>query len=398
MVVLQRVQPLLLIAGTWWSLNLWFATQLPVPRRSLVRTSPATILLNKTAHHQKPLVRVSSPVFSLEEFSSPEDSPPFPYWNLSCPLEMSSFSATHMGKDYQARAWEARTLALPAVLQIQQLTRLNSRIFFVGDSLLRQVFISMACLNPIQYYAVPWYEKRPVRTRLPNTIRRGPHSKFDEARVWSHNNIELIYHHGMGGLLELEQYESHDPGLWIQQCLLGQPFTTTALTKQVQSETNIQRETIRLRPTDIVLLNGSVHGERDFNLQNIVDLQQCMQQSKVKHLWPRFVYMVTPPEHFPTPSGKFEPALLNLTKDYKCRQEAVSNDRFQDEASRLHEYMPLVGKPVLDLQLSRGDLHVGGRDCLHWLMPGMPDLMAASLVDFMVNNMTTSTAVTTRHQ
>jgi hypothetical protein len=99
----------------------------------------------------------------------------FVYWNLSCPLELSMFSGAHMGGDFLHRAIKARKLAEESLgfHTIEWKSLENRRIFFVGDSLLRQVFISMACLHwdRVETYAVPWFMHRQVRGRHPNTIR-----------------------------------------------------------------------------------------------------------------------------------------------------------------------------------------------------------------------------------
>jgi hypothetical protein len=317
------------------------------------------------------------------------------YWNLSCPLELSMFSGAHMGGDYLKRAHKARDLAKEVASQLDEIdwkSLSNRRIFFVGDSLLRQVFISMACMNwnRVTNYAVPWFEQRSVRTRQPNTIGKGPHSKFEEGRVQMQGNIELIYHHGIGNLLELgSEYQSHDPDSWIKACYLKKPFTTVTPKFQESgylSTLNVQRESLILKPRDIVLINASVHAGRSFNLQNIADLFRCKKQMKhPDKSWPTMLYIMTGPSHFPTDTGAFEEELLEKEDDYNCRLHSTFHGYQDDEVRQLNDHLPMLGKEILDLEFQSGDLHVGGKDCLHWLQPGIPDLVAANITNFIAS-------------
>jgi hypothetical protein len=318
------------------------------------------------------------------------DPTPAMYWNLSCPLEMSTFSAAHIGGDeFVQRAHKAQNLSYAALRQLKQtapwLLR-RRRIFFVGDSLLRQVFISLSCLywNQVQHYAVPWFERRHGRMNHANTISHGPHSKFEEARVVLKGGTEFIFHHGIGGLLTLGQdYRSHDPNMWLESCMRGKPFTTNVVDTDyspIVSELNVPRTTMVLTTEDIVVINGSVHGDRGLNLNNVADLIQCMNRDphKKKTMWPRLVYVTTGAEHFPTDSGQYEEELIG--KNFTCRQQTLFDYRQKEERELVGGLLPILGKDVFDLEREQGDLHVGGRDCLHWIMPGIPDLLAASLI------------------
>jgi hypothetical protein len=335
-----------------------------------------------------------------------------PYWNLTCPLELSMFSGIHMGEEnFAHRAWAAREIAERAVAYFgtkDWASLENRRILFIGDSLLRQAFISMACLawEDVEDYAIPWFKNRQVRTRQPNTISSGPHSKFEEGRVLLKGNIELIYHHGIGGLLELgEEYHTHETETWIKACYLGKPFTALAPKYldwsamgmsdphvadprlSINSET-VQRERLKFDSNDIVLINASVHGSRGFNLKNILDLMECKkthhvdQQPSLNQHWPHFYYVATGPSHFPTKTGAFEKNLLGAKEDFGCIKTSTHRDPQTEEMSKLKDYLPLIGTDTLQLQMESGHLHVGGRDCLHWMQPGIPDLIAADVLRF----------------
>lgn len=327
-------------------------------------------------------------------------SSPGLYWNLSCPLELSMFSGAHMGGDYLERAWKARELARNETLTLHKNLEWralkNRRIYFIGDSLLRQVFISLACISwdHVESYAVPWYDKRPVRSRQPHTIGSGAHSKFEEARVRLKGNVELIFHHGIGNLVELgQEYHSQDPNSWLKQCYMKRPFTTVSPTlpdrrkgqheMNTMTTVNVTRQNLTVTSNDIVVLNGSVHRSRDFNLRNIVDFLQCKALVKYPdHNWPTFVYLITGASHFPTDTGAFKEELLETEDDFGCINVTEFRGHQIQELSLLQDHVPIIGAEVADLQYKSGDLHVGGRDCLHWLQPGIPDLLAAKVSQF----------------
>jgi len=384
-------------------------------------------LSNWTSQHTNPESYENAPKHSHDQ------TLPFPYWNLSCPLEMSSFSASHMGgADFLQRAKKARQVAMTSLQVLDDLQNLwptmaakkHRRILFLGDSVMRQVFISLSChlwasfsaANEVEI-AVPWFTQRNARTVNPNTFATGPHSKFEEARVWwKHTDLsvndskssqtaatELIFHHGIGGLLSLNgEYQSHDDNMWIKNCFFKQPFDATVVSRKSKNidnltERNVQRETIRLHRDDVVIMNGSVHGDRNANIQTIADLMRCMRfmfpPPKKQTLWPHFVYLVTSSQHFPTKSGIFHKSMLNM-KTYQCTKETDQHEHQDEELRGLRDsnsgkgtspnnsllLLPMIGQDTLDIQYKSGNLHIGNRDCTHWIMPGIPDLLAASVV------------------
>ncbi|KAL3905495.1 MAG: hypothetical protein SGILL_009657, partial [Bacillariaceae sp.] len=380
------------------------ATDQSIHKSSTVQQSPIRQPAPSLHHNDNPQPHRFAPLPVQKVYQ--------PYWNLTCPLELSMFSGIHMNQDdYVHRAWAARELAERAVTYfgIKDWSSMeNRRILFIGDSLLRQVFISLACMawDHVQDYSIPWFTKRQVRTRQPNTIGSGPHSKFEEGRVLLKGNIELIYHHGMGGLLELgEEYQTHETETWIKACYLGKPFTALApkyLDWATMDTSNFEKTDPRLSITsektererltftsdDIVLINASVHGSRSFNLKNIVDLFECKKMHKVdqkpalKKHWPNFYYILTGPSHFPTKTGAFDKKLLEAEEEFGCIDTSTYNDPQVEETAKLKEYLPLVGTDISQLQMESGYLHVGGRDCLHWMQPGMPDLLAADVMRY----------------
>ena len=315
------------------------------------------------------------------------------YWNLSCPLEMSLFSASHIGgESFLERAEQARNLVLSERIMSKMeqdfLSLQSRRIIFVGDSLMRQVFISMSCLlwDHVESHSAAWFDKRHSRTQHKHSRQIGPHSKFEEARVRLQNRAEFIYHHGTGGLLKLgEDYTSHETEDWVQACSKKEAFFSNVLWtpefggEHVINERNATREKIRLGAMDVVIISGSVHGHRADNLRNIKALLQCM---ATKKNYPIILYVMTGADHFPTKDGLFDPSLLETDEEIICRTESLRRDLQHEELSMLHGKLPILAKDVVYLQYSSGNLHVGGKDCLHWIQPGIPDLIAGNISSY----------------
>ena len=123
------------------------------------------------------------------------------YFNLSCPLEWSKFSRIHQGQ--YGKAWKKsaarrgalesshQAIAIVAAASTQSSSNINkpqifpaqTRLFLIGDSMMRQVFLCLGCLldaaDLVQEFQVDW------RTLVdwpchgtPACIPRGVHSGF----------------------------------------------------------------------------------------------------------------------------------------------------------------------------------------------------------------------------
>eukprot|EP00548_Thalassiothrix_antarctica_P018911 CAMPEP_0194188132 /NCGR_PEP_ID=MMETSP0154-20130528/53783_1 /TAXON_ID=1049557 /ORGANISM="Thalassiothrix antarctica, Strain L6-D1" /LENGTH=109 /DNA_ID=CAMNT_0038908343 /DNA_START=64 /DNA_END=390 /DNA_ORIENTATION=+ len=71
------------------------------------------------------------------------------------------------------------------------------------------------------------------------------------------------------------------------------------------TESNVTREQLRLGPMDIVLVNGSVHGnvKRSQNLQTIQLFLNYIQANQLKNYYPTLAYVMTGVSHFSTDTG-----------------------------------------------------------------------------------------------
>eukprot|EP00750_Incisomonas_marina_P009601 INCI16053.3.p1 GENE.INCI16053.3~~INCI16053.3.p1 ORF type:complete len:339 (-),score=30.18 INCI16053.3:2316-3332(-) len=135
-----------------------------------------------------------------EQFSKPSQAQPdpTPFWNLSCPLEWSKYSCVHQGLEAHASAaasWRfvPRDCELPRLLRPGVLAAAlgNRSVFIGGDSLARQLFVSLGCrlLHASKVFASPTSVHAEAEWGGPskrhwscgstnNCIQDGPHSGF----------------------------------------------------------------------------------------------------------------------------------------------------------------------------------------------------------------------------
>ena len=111
-------------------------------------------------------------------------SAPVLYGNLSCPFEWSKYSCSHMGPPWRAQAelgrrWVEDRAGLLA-MGFASPPRPGSRTLLVGDSLMRQLFISIAChaTRDLASSRVDWQQSWPCH-RTPNCVAHGEHSGFN---------------------------------------------------------------------------------------------------------------------------------------------------------------------------------------------------------------------------
>jgi hypothetical protein len=163
--------------------------------------------------------------------------------------------------------------------------------------------------------------------------------------VWKHRTRVSSRSRRIGGSLGPE-YQSHDTHDWLQDCFRQRPYylEDTVIAKserRMLTERTVTREAIRLQPHDVVVLNGSVHGDRTLNLNAIADLMRCIADDNGK--WPHFVYMATGTQHFPTPSGAFEKSCSNR-KRMRVQQKAHGMFNSEKNSACCHPSCSFWGK------------------------------------------------------
>lgn len=103
------------------------------------------------------------------------------YWNLSCPLEWSKYSCAHQNAKHANISrfvhYEAANCELPLFNPVVFANSLaGRRLIFLGDSLVRQVSISLSCMllgtNLVERYEVGWPACEETSRRLTSKEHR----------------------------------------------------------------------------------------------------------------------------------------------------------------------------------------------------------------------------------
>ncbi|KAL3761238.1 hypothetical protein ACHAWU_007055 [Discostella pseudostelligera] len=351
------------------------------------------------------------------------------YSNLSCPFEMSKFSciymhqgvnhqvAAHASMDYYRQHLEMIGETFRQVLFEDSHTTTTTtrrsnkrRILLSGDSLLRQIFISIACnahsilpnTTLIQDAVIPWQDPWPIVYGPNNfpSIGGGVHGGFGSASIRLVNGMELHYvpHRGYNsdptaGEPMIIQRLKEDIANYNGRITFG---TKTAMPLSIDDH------------VDVLVFQVGIHyglGESKTVLNHFANwisrpLMSVTGNNKDNNILhdgyetlhggnnndsieqppsrTRTIYITTPSQHFNTTNGQWE--IMSMTpQSKKCIPGITSNPRADQEKKMLK---PGVNGDVLldydDLQF--GTMHVQYGDCSHYCMPGVPDGVATRLM------------------
>ncbi|GFH51750.1 hypothetical protein CTEN210_08226 [Chaetoceros tenuissimus] len=293
----------------------------------------------------------------------------FPYDN-TCPLLCQEYLGNGVHPE-EAQRFYANSGA-PTVMQ-KGLSKISTEeqqnIVFVGDSNMRQIYMSIASQPP-----------------------------YNDARLKLRNSSELFFSPKAGKIQmyswkrEWDAMITDDDGQdWLQSCKNREIFAVDtyslfAPNEHVRewSKLNPVFETVPLGSVDKVIINASMHGvhgqgRREHNLNRLNELLDCMADAREKGEdpgWPQLYYFRTNQLHFKTKDGGFA-----SEKDFGCAdyKDSMSNEFIKAEVDMLRGKIPLVG---YGLNLDHlGRLHMGGRDCAHWSMPGVPDVFGREIMN-----------------
>lgn len=326
------------------------------------------------------------------------------YFNLSCPFEWSKYSCAHMARgpkaaeivrastDYYLEHLEDIQAAFDKVAATND-GRGPKRVFFAGDSLMRQLFVGVACGawsrlggSLIEEVATPWKDEWPCHRHGTCFVRGGPHSGFDAASVRLRGGLELHYvpHRGFkdeetaevdvldrleGEVAELGKVTFGDrtampPG--------GEDVDVLVYNVGIHYGSGVARKYVRQFANNIVRPLAEQEGNATLasNIGNGVSPTPRR---------PRTIYVTTPSQHYGTDDGTWQKGMTAKSK--QCVDIVPSNPRADMEREIL---MPGINVDVLldygDLDLGR--MHVSkGDDCSHYCMPGVPDVVAARLLE-----------------
>ena len=142
----------------------------------------------------------------MDSSSSKSFYKPQLYYNLSCPFEWSKYSCIHQDNMIKANLSLNYYLKMHNIDINQLLNKSlrNRRIFLVGDSLMRQIFIAIGCLSisSIKSYDIDWMSTWPCHN-MTNCIESNEHSGFNLGRIKFENGNEVYFKPLAGITLQL---------------------------------------------------------------------------------------------------------------------------------------------------------------------------------------------------
>eukprot|EP00578_Thalassiosira_sp_NH16_P012411 CAMPEP_0181123316 /NCGR_PEP_ID=MMETSP1071-20121207/25830_1 /TAXON_ID=35127 /ORGANISM="Thalassiosira sp., Strain NH16" /LENGTH=310 /DNA_ID=CAMNT_0023208441 /DNA_START=356 /DNA_END=1288 /DNA_ORIENTATION=+ len=276
--------------------------------------------------------------------------------------------------------------------RIAQNERPPKRILFSGDSLLRQLFISIGCnalswpsfspswngKNLVEHAEIPWKDEWPCSKNF-CIINHGSHGGFDAASIRLVNGMELHFVPHMGfkddftsetNILERLHQDIEDYGR----------ITFGKKTAMPPGGPHV----------DVLVFNVGIHHSNLYQAQKKISnfanwiakpLMKLRNLNELNdgHSPTQTIYVTTPTQHYNTSNGQWHHHMT--PEDIRCVDEIQSNPQAELEKELL---TPGVNVDVLldydDLNL--GGLHVRkGSDCSHYCMPGVPDVVAARLME-----------------
>ena len=310
------------------------------------------------------------------------------YYNLSCPFEWYKYSCAAMQvndadeqitaaslqyyQQHRAEIWRA----FESALNIPQ--QQPKRIFMTGDSLLRQLFISLACnafsLNAVEQSQVQWRESWPCPEKLITkcAITGGKNSGFDAASIRLKNGMEIHFvpHRGFA----------------YKDSSKGEPEVLQRMKWQIENLGKIGFGKMTAFPpsgpmTHLVYNVGahfSIWDSRKILKSFVSDIAKPLM---MKERRPKIIYVVTPTAHFNTGDGQYIRRKGSMNDERsKCVERVAYNPRAKQE-KRILKAGSNVDVMLEYDDLDLGALHVQRGDCLHYCMPGAADLVAARLLE-----------------
>ncbi|KAL7465580.1 hypothetical protein ACHAXS_005896 [Conticribra weissflogii] len=232
------------------------------------------------------------------------------YFNLSCPFEMSKTSCAFLENSDEDRARTRvsaeyyksnidviRNAFKNAFFGGDNSQNTAKRVFMTGDSLTRQLFISLVCnaftlySGLIEHVEVNWKEVDPCRNPSLCKIKGGEHGTFDAASVKFRGGME-VHFVPHKGFKDKGTAEVH------------------VLERLAAEASNMGRVTFGRRtamkpggPVDVLVYNVGIHfGMDEFRdkLKFFVDKVTTPLIRKNLSARPRIVYFTTPTQHFNT--------------------------------------------------------------------------------------------------
>ena len=284
--------------------------------------------------------------------------------NLSCPFEFRQYSCRASGFGHAERAalvdFLPNACHLSRVSAVRLAAWLNGgRLLLLGDSLMRQVFIALACAlaaeGAIESSHVPWRACVPAPSG---------------GRACGEHSFATYLTIGLGGGGSV----LHRDVAWFHERYEPSPGDCLVVQAGVHNET-------RAHPTRAA--------ER--LLEEMLALVQRERASSAPDgKNPMLIWAETPAQHFVSEDGAgvYDPELSTRHKGSPC-VDAVPDTRSRAEWSLLRQHPALLDRLHGVLALSGtnelGAAKFGVGDCTHYCLPGPPDVIARALYTMLLS-------------
>ncbi|EJK52315.1 hypothetical protein THAOC_28426 [Thalassiosira oceanica] len=257
---------------------------------------------------------------------------------------------------------------------------------------MRQVFIALACgahSHPagslVQFAEVPWkddwFTEKLDKKLMKTIITSGRHGGFDAASIGLKGGFEVHFvpHRGF------RDEETSEENLLDR--LASEIATTGRITFGDRTAVPMRESHV-----DVLVYNVGIHGTLDMlatMLRQFVDqislpLSSLATASEGDMGRTKTVYVTTPTQHYNTSDGQWQWHNMTQPPSKHCLARVANNPRSDLEMSILKPVGLSQGGNV-DAVVEYGDLDLGSMhmrhtDCSHYCLPGVPDVVAARLL------------------
>lgn len=316
--------------------------------------------------------------------ASSSSSLPLPYYDLSCPFEMSKYSCFHHDVNSTGAAnskdYYQKMHTTPINTFINDSLLLNRRIFLVGDSLMRQLFIAIGCLSfsNIEYSKVDWMTGRggwPCHNTL-NCVSKGQHSGFNVGYIkWKHGGE--IYFKPTGGCLD-----NDEPDI-VSRFLREIHANKTISLSSSLAVPIVPNEHHVMTKDDILVMNIGIHDQgnitaMEYNVKSLAEVGRALVNYHNTST-PLFIYITTPSQHFASNGLYIHDTHKHIST---CSNHITSNIRQDLEVQYIIQKETVHGVLTFN-DTYLGSLHIGPHDCTHYCMPGLHDILAENLFRYL---------------
>lgn len=294
-----------------------------------------------------------------------------PYYNLSCPFEWARYSCIYKNSSNSQESNNYYKSKHQYDINKSLVNLTNRTVLLVGDSLTRQLFVSISCLtikNVIFNY-VDWMYW-PCYQDLSHCISSGLHSGFNIGYIEWFNGAKLNFQSLGGGYRYIESNiikrfaNELNKFKYIHSYEPSYKFPNNNISSTILSN------------NDIVIINLGFHQDdiNSFKIKLFEFIEVGKQILKYHNeSTPYLVYITSSTQHFNKNGTYIGPD--NNDDNNNCIKESLHNPR-----KELEEKYLIEGESIHKLinfdDLKLGNLHIGGNDCTHYCMPGLPDIKA----------------------